>query len=191
MTFVFNLLGMLAFRSKSLRLQAESRMVFVGIFFYSSGFLAYALVKNYVYAELPEITVETSGWIHSLLHINLIQTLFFLLFVFVPGLILLANSIPGEGHGLLISSREYRLHISSMLPLWGLVFFLTAPLQWIVPHFLLIGVFEISIGLLIRSILLSVYTVWAVKQLNGLTTVQATGIFILSWLTLPVLFILT
>ncbi len=191
MKFLFNLSGVLVFHARALQEQAERQMVFGGIACFCAGFLAYGLVKNHVYAGLPEISAATSGWIYSLLHLNLLQTLFFLLFVFVPGLILLTNSIPGEGPGLVISGREYRHHISSLLPLWGLLFLITAPVQWIVPHFLLIGMVEISIGMLVRSILLAVYTVWAVKQLNSLTTVQALGVFILSWVTLPVLFILT
>lgn len=191
MKILFNLPGMLVFQARALQDQAGRQTVFGAIACFSTGFLCYGLVKNYVYAELPEISEQTSGWISSFLHLNLIQTLFFVLLVFVPGLVLLANTIPGEKPGPLISGREYRLHVSSLLPLWGLMFFLTAPVQWIVPHFLLIGDYEISVGLLVRSILLAVYTVWAVKRLNSLTTVQALGIFILSWITLPVLFKLT
>ncbi len=191
MKFLFNLSGVLAFRGPAIQDQAGRQMVFGGIACFCAGFLAYGMVKNHVYAELPEISAQTSGWVYSLLHLNLLQTLFYLLFIFVPGLILLTNSIPGEGPGLVVSGLQYRRHISCLMPLWGLLFLIAAPIQWIVPHFLLIGIFEISIGLLVRSFLLSVYTVWAVKQLNSLTTVQALGVFLLSWVTLPVLFILT
>jgi len=191
MKFLFNLPGMLVFQARALQDQAGRQTVFGAIACFSAGFLCYCLVKNHVYAELPEISEQTSGWIHYLLRLNLVQNLFFLLFIFVPGLIMLARSIPGEGSGPLISGREYRSHISSLLPMWGLLFLITAPIQWIVPHFLLIGMFEISIGMLVRSILLAVYTVWAVKRLNSLTTVQALGIFALSLVTLPVLFLLT
>ena len=191
MKWLANLPRMLGFSARALQDQAERQMVFGGIACFCAGFAVYGLVRNDVYAELPEISAQASGLISSFLYLNRIQTLFFVLLVFVPGLILLANAIPGGKPGPLISGREYRLYISSLLPLWGLLFFLTSPVQWIIPHFLLIGNYEISIGLLVRSILLSVYTVWAVKRMNSLTTVQALGIFILSWITLPVLFELT
>ena len=117
MKFLFNLSGMLIFRAQALQNQAERKMVFGGIACFSVGYVAYGLVKNYVYAELPEITEQTSGWVHPLLDIALFQTLFFLLFVFVPGMILLTNSIPGGGSGFSISGHEYRLHMRQ--PHWG------------------------------------------------------------------------
>ena len=191
MRFFFNLLGMLAFRTKSLRLQAESRMVFTGIVFYSSGFLAYALVRNHVYAALSDLTEPASKPVYLFWQLNLIQTLLFLLAVFVPILALLGDSIKGKMPGFALSVQDYVLHASALLPLWGLLFFLTAPVQWLAPHFLSIGILDISIGMLARSVLTAVYTVWAVKQLNSLTTVQVLGVFVLSCLTIPFLFIMT
>jgi hypothetical protein len=191
MRFFSNLLGMLAFRRKSLRLQAESRLVFTGIVFYSSGFLAYALVRNHVYAVLSELAEPASESVYIFWQLNLIQTLLFLLTVFMPILALLGNSIKGEMPGFVLSGRDYVLHVSALLPLWGLLFFLTAPVQWLAPHFLSIGILDISIGMLTRSVLLAVYTVWAVKRLNFLTTVQTLGVFVLSCLTIPFLFIMT
>jgi len=191
MKFLSSLSGMLVFEARALQDQAEREGFLGAVACFCAGFLTYGLVKNHVYADLPEISAQMSGWIHYLLHLNLVQTLFFLLFVYVPGLILLSNSIPGEGSGLLVTRQAYRIHISSLLPLWGLLFLITAPVQWLVPHFLLIDMFEISIGMLVRTILVTVYTVWAVKRLNSLTTLQALAVFILSCVTLPVLFILT
>ena len=190
MRFFINLLGMLAFRTKSLRLQAESRMVFTGIVFFSSGSLTYSLVRNHVYAALSELpeTASEPGYIFWQLH--LIQTLLFLLAVFVPILALLGYSIKGSIPGFALSGRDYVLHVSALLPLWGLLFFLTAPVQWLVPHFLPVGILDISVGILARSILFIVYTVWAVKRLNFLTTVQALGAFVLSCLTVPFLLIM-
>ena len=191
MVFLSDLLGMLAFRFCALRLHAERGMIFRGIASFSAGFLCYVLVRNRVYSELPELLAQPPGPIHYLYHLNLIQTLLFILLVYIPVLILLGNSISGESPGISISWREYRMHVSVLLPLWGLLFLITAPVQWIVPHFLIIGMFEISVGLLVRSILLVLYTTWAVGHLNCSSVAQASAIFILSWFSLPVFFLLT
>ena len=61
--------------------------------------------------------------------------------------------------------------------------------QSIEPHEMV--VVEFSIGLFIRLALILIYTLWAIKQLNYLSMVQALGVFALSWFTLPVYYILT
>jgi tetratricopeptide (TPR) repeat protein len=71
------------------------------------------------------------------------------------------------------------------------LFLITAPLQWLVPHFLVVGVLEISVGMLVRSGLLLIYTVWSIQQLNYLSLGQALAVFALSWFTLPVYYLLT
>ncbi|MEJ2246801.1 MAG: tetratricopeptide repeat protein, partial [Acidobacteriota bacterium] len=141
-------------------------------------------------SELPELLERPAGPIHYLYYLNLLQTLLFVLLVYVPVLILLSNSISGEGPGISITGREYRVHMSVLLPLWGLLFLITAPVQWIIPHFLIIGMFEISVGFLVRSILLVLYTTWAIRHLNCLSVAQASGIFILSWFSLPIFYLL-
>jgi tetratricopeptide (TPR) repeat protein len=191
MILLSGLLGMLVFRGQSLRLQAERRMILCGILCYSTGFLAYVLVRNLIYAALPELMDLPAGLLHSLLNLDLIQTLLFLLLAYIPVLILLSNAISGEGLGFAVSKQEYSLHISALLPLWGLLFLITAPVQAVIPHFLNAGIFEVSVGYLIRSILVAVYTLWAVRYLNFLTAAQASGVFILSWITLPVFYLLT
>jgi tetratricopeptide (TPR) repeat protein len=50
---------------------------------------------------------------------------------------------------------------------------------------------EISIGMLIRSLLLLGYTFWAIRQLNYLSFVQALGVFFLTWFTAPLYFVLS
>lgn len=186
--FHSDLLGMLAFHAQALWHQAERRMLMGSIVCFTAGFLVYVLVRNRIYAVLPEIISLKLGPLQYLLDLEFLQTLLFLLIVYIPALVLLSNAISADGPGLSISKQEYRLHVSSLLPLWGVLFLLAAPIQWIVPHFLIIWVFEISIGYLLRSFLLVVYTVWAVKQLNCLTMTQAIGVFLLSWITLPVFF---
>ena len=94
-----DLLGMLALRIRFLRLQAERRTLIYGVVCFSAGFLAYILLRNHVYSALPEITDQPAGLFHYLIRLNLIQTLVFLLSVYIPALILLGNSISGEGPG--------------------------------------------------------------------------------------------
>ena len=186
-----NLLGMLAFRTSALRSQAERRAPIAGVLCFCVGFLSYALVRNAVYAVLPELRQQRSGLIGAVFDLQLLQILLFLLLIYVPAVIVMSNAISGDGLGFSVSRREYQAHVSALLPLWGLLFLICAPLQWLVPHFLVVGLVEISIGMLARSILILVYTFWAIKQLNYLSPVQALGVFALSWFTFPIYYLLT
>lgn len=191
MTFIHNLLGMLLFRAGDLRAQAERRAPVAGVLCFCAGFLAYALVRNAVYAVLPEIRFEHTGLIGAIFDAQLLQVLLFFLFIYVPAIIVMSNAISGDGLGFSFSRQEYQAHVSALMPLWGMLYLFCAPLQWLVPHFLIVGLFEISVGILVRSILILVYTYWAIKQLNYLSPVQALGVFALSWFTLPVYYLLT
>jgi hypothetical protein len=189
MTYLSNLAGMLVFRVYSLRRQAESRSLPAAAACFCAGFLAYVLVRNRIYAALPELTEQTGGPIRALLNLNLLQTIAFVLAIYIPALILLTGSISGRRQGFSMSGRDYRSHLAVLPSLWGVLFLIAAPVQWIVPHFLIIGMLEISVGYLVRSVLLLVYTFWAIRNLNNLTVVQAAGTFILSWFTLPLLYL--
>lgn len=191
MTFMTNLLGMLAFRTSALRAQAERRAPVAGVLCFCVGFLSYALVRNAVYAVLPELRQQRSGLIGAVFDLQLLQILLFLLLIYVPAVIVMSNAISGDGLGFSVSRREYQGHASALLSLWGLLFLICAPLQWLVPHFLVVGLVEISVGMLARSILILVYTFWAIKQLNYLSPVQALGVFALSWFTFPIYYLLT
>jgi tetratricopeptide (TPR) repeat protein len=190
MKFLSDLLGVLAFRIHALRSLAERDALAGGIIFFSAGFLAYALVRNSVYAVLPELALRHTGLIGSFLGLNLVQVLLFLLIIYIPAVIILSNAIAGDGLGFSISRQEYRTHISALLPVWGLMFFITTPLQWFIPHFLIIGMLEISFGMLIRSLLLLIYTLWSIKQLNHLSYAQSFGATALSWFTFPIYYVL-
>jgi len=191
MTLLANLFGMLAFRTAALRAQAERRAPVAGAVCFCVGFSSYTLVRNAVYAMLPEMAARRSGLVGAILDFQLLQALLFLLLIYVPAIIVISNAISGDGLGLTVSRQEYQAHLSAILPLWGILYLICAPLQWLVPHFLIIGPLEISIGMLLRSMLLLGYTYWAIKQLNYLSPVQALGVFFLSWLTAPLYYILT
>lgn len=190
MVVLSDIFNMLAFRARSLQEQAARRMFAGSIACFSIGYLIYTLVRSRVYAVLFELTPRPAGLFRTIDGLNLIQTLFFVLVLYVPALAWISRMIRGDRPGASFFWSEYRMHASALLPLWGALFLISAPVQWIVPHFLIIGVLEVSAGYLLRSILVSVYTVWAVKQLNGLTKAQAAVAFILSWMTLPLLYFL-
>jgi tetratricopeptide (TPR) repeat protein len=190
MKFLLDLLGVLALRTQALRSLSEREALVRGITLFCVGFLAYALVRNSVYATLPELAYQRSGLISTFFGLNLVQVLLFLLIVYVPAVIILSNAISGDGLGFSVSRQEYRAHVSALLPIWGLLFLITAPLQWLVPHFLIIGMLEISFGMFIRSLLMLVYTLWSIKQLNYLSLAQALGATTLSWFTFPIYYIL-
>jgi len=194
MTFLSRLAGILSFRSTALRAQAERQALFGGAVCFCVGFVVYALVRNSVYAELPELSYQT-GLINSLFNFGLIQLLVFLLLIYLPAIVVLSNSISGYGLGFSVSKREYRAHASALLPMWGLLFLIAAPMQWLVPHFLVLsslaGGVEFSVGWLVRAVLIVLYTPWAIKQLNYLAPAQAIGVFILSWFTGPVYYVAT
>jgi tetratricopeptide (TPR) repeat protein len=192
MTFITDVLGILAFRGHALRLQARRQVLGRSLLFFAAGFLAFVIVRNSVYADLPEIAVSRqAGLIYSFLHLNLIQAALFLLFVYIPAVVILGNSISGNGLGAFVSRQEYLEHTSVLLPLWGLLLLITAPVQWFLPQFLVIGIFGITVGMLALVILTVVYTVWAVKELNYLSLAQALGVFALSGFTLPIFYLLT
>jgi tetratricopeptide (TPR) repeat protein len=191
MTFIADILGMLAFRTNSLRAQAERRALITGVICYSVGYLAYAVVRNLVYASLPEVAPLQLSLFSTFFNFQLIQTLIFILVVYVPALIVLGNAISGDGLGFSFSRKEYQAHSSALLCLWGMLYLITAPLQWLLPHFLIFGLLlEISLGKIICYLLLVVYTFWAVKHLNYLSAVQTVGVLAISIFALPIYYIL-
>jgi tetratricopeptide (TPR) repeat protein len=188
MTLLRDLLGMLAFQKRALHAQAGRHALVFGVLCFSAGFLAFSAVRNAVYAALPDF-VGPLNLADTLSH--LMRTVLFFLLVYVPAIIVLSNAISGDGLGLAVSRQEYRSQGSALLPLWGMLFLLDAPLQYFAPQFLIVGQFGISIGMLVLLCFLIVYTVWAIQQLNYLSPVQAVGVIALSWFTLPVYILLT
>jgi tetratricopeptide (TPR) repeat protein len=193
MTYLSNLLGMLAFSTRALNALAGRRAVLAGTFCFSLGFFTFVSIRNSVYATLPELLYQQPGPLGSFFDLNLIQTVLFSLLVYIPGLVALTNSIAGDGLGFSVSTQEYKAHGSALLPLWGVLFLVAAPLQWLAPQFLIIGdgVFGITVGMLALLLLLLIYTLWAVKQLGYLSLSQALAVCALSLFTLPIFYILT
>ena len=190
MTILGEIAALLGLKTRALRALSTRGNIAAGVISFCVAYLVFVLVRNSVYLGLEEPVIPT-GPLQSLLQLNLIQMLLYLSFVYVPAVILLGNAIARDGAGLSISREEYRAHLAALFPLWGVLFLVAAPFQMIFPQFIILGIVEISIGLLALILLLVIYTVWAIKELNYLSRPAALGVFILSWFTLPVFYLLT
>jgi tetratricopeptide (TPR) repeat protein len=190
MSFLPDVVGMLAFQSRSLRALAARQALVPAYSMLCFGFVSFVAVRDEVQAQLGEI-VQRSSLLHSIFASNLIQTLLFLSVVYVPAVISLSNAFAGDGLGFSFSRDEYRAHIATLFPLWGLLLAIATPLQLTLPHFLVLGVIEISYGLIGLGLLGGIYTVWAIKELNYLSSVIGFGVFVLTWFTLPAFYVLT
>lgn len=191
MTYLRDLIGTLAFRTRAVRGMEERRAWMPGLLVFVLGFLAYAWVRNSVYAVLQSASPGPQNALEAFLDLNLLQSLLFLLAIYIPVLILGANSVAADGVGVSLSRQEYRAHAAVLLPLWGIGSLVAAPVQWLAPHFLIIGGLEISVGMLIRLLLLCVYTLWAIQRLNYLGITQTLCVCALSCLTFPAYYVLT
>ena len=188
MTFLLDLPGMLSFRTRALRATAGRQTLIPGLIFFSAGFLAFSIVRNSVYATLPDFPGQP-GALEAFY--SLIRAVLFLLMLYVPAVIVLSNAVSGDGFGFAVSRHEYRAHGSALLPLWGALFLIDAPLQYFAPHFLVIQNFSITIGMLVLLPAMLAYTFWAIQRLNYLSAGQAAGVFALSLFTWPVYYLLT
>jgi hypothetical protein len=180
MIFLADLLGMLAFRPRALHSLAGRGACVTGVLLFSIGFLAYVLTRNKVYAPLPGIVSLEDGAVRYFSSLHFFQILLFLLIIYVPAIIILSKAISTDGFHLSVSALQYRAHIAVLFPLWGLLNLIAAPLQWLEPRFLILWVFEISFGMFIRTLLILVYTLWAVGKLNSLSPAQSIGALTLS-----------
>lgn len=180
------LLGMRGWALKSL---TERRSVTLGAVLFAVGFAIFNLVRNSVYASLPDSPPPPSTPLGLLFSLNVIQSLVFLLLVYLPAVTALSGGIAGRG--LTLSRERYGVHGSALLPLWGLLFLIAAVIQYFVPQFIVGDMVAVSVAILALLAMLAVYTVWALAQLNALSIIQALGAFALSWITLPLYYLLS
>jgi tetratricopeptide (TPR) repeat protein len=185
------LFSALAFRPEGLRALGARHALVLPILGFAAGFAAFVLVRSSVYAGLPEVSSYKSGRLDAFLHLNLVQAVLFLSVVYVPAIVCLSNALAGDGLGWTVSRDEYRFQVSAFFPLWMALFLLAAPLQWLAPQFLILGPVGISIGLLVLVLMLAVYTVWAIRELNHISVAASLGVFALSWATLPFFYLLS
>ena len=194
MNYAAALFASLAFRGDALRALAARKSPVLGASLFALGFVVYDAVRNSVYAPLREFEgVGAPGVVFSLFGSGLVQALIFLLVVYLPVLVGLGNSLSGDGFGFTVTRAEYRGAASALLPLWGLVFLVVAPVQLLLPQFVMLvpGTLGISIGRLLLTLLVAAYTVWAVRELSFVPWAAAAAAFVLSWLTAPVFYVMT
>jgi tetratricopeptide (TPR) repeat protein len=193
MNMLRDLMGILALRERALRAMASRKAILPAFFVFAAGFLAFVLVRNSVYAELRGDVpgLSSLSYVGTFLRLNLVQALLFFSLVYIPSVVCLSNAIAGEGLGLSLSRAEYQSHVSVLFPLWGFLLLVAAPVQVVLPQFIVLGDFGISIGLLLFLVLTVVYTVWGIRELNHISTVAAVGAFALSWFTLPLFYVLS
>ncbi len=192
MNTIRDLLGILAFRRRALRTLSARRAMWSAFLLFTAGFLVFAFVGDLVYAEVQGETSPISSFplINSLLRLNLVQALLFLAVVYVPSVVCLSNAIAGEGLGLTMSRAEYQSHIAVLLPLWGALLLVTAPVPLLAPQIILAATGLVSIRFLVFAALTALYTVWAIRELNHISSMAAVAAFVLSWFTLPVFYVL-
>jgi tetratricopeptide (TPR) repeat protein len=190
MTFVRCIWGLLCLRDESLRLLAASRNPVLPLGVFVAGFVVFGLVRQAVYAGLRE-PQAAAGPLGYLVRLNIFSALVYFAVLLVPLLISLSNALAGDGLGFTVSRREYAAWRAALLPLWGTLFLLAAPVQWLLPHFLVLGDFGISIGLLVLSSLMVFYTIWGAGRLAGISPAIAAAVVVLACLTLPVFSLLS
>ncbi len=193
MNILRDVAGMMFFRSQSVKALASRNALISPIIYLAGGFAFFVFVRNDVYAGLREVSpeFEQPGMLDVFLRLNVLQAVLFLALIYVPAVISLSNAIAGDGLGLSVSRAEYRTQLSALFPLWGTLFILAAPLPWVFPQFVVLGPLAVSIGILVLVLIMTVYTVWAVRELNYISTAAALGVFCLSWVTLPLFYLLT
>lgn len=192
MNLLLNILGTLAFRPQALRNLASRRALLPGALLFCAGFLAFKLTGNRIYAAFQDQTpvFASTGLLDTLLRLNLVQVLLFLYVVYLPTIACLSNAIAGEGLGLTMSRAEYEAHAAVLMPLWGTILLITAPIPLLLPQVILADLGMVSMRFLLFSLLTVIYTLWSIREVNYLSTAAAAGVFILSIATLPVFYVL-
>jgi tetratricopeptide (TPR) repeat protein len=191
MDFFVDLAGLIVFRAAAVRRRAARRALVAAWLSLGLGFLAFTLARSAVYAEARDGRVPSHGIMRSLLQLNLIQAVAFLALLYIPAVICLSNASAGDGLGFSFSREEYRRHVSVLFPAWGFVLLVAAGAQLAAPRFLAVGPVEISFGLVVLGALATAYSVWLIKELNYISFFASLGVFVLSWATLPVFYLLS
>lgn len=186
MTSLRDVPRLLILRDESLRSLSARGSLLLSLAVFLSGFVAFGLVRAAVYAELRE-PQAAAGLLGNVYSLNIVPALVYFALIVVPLLISLSNALAGDGLGFTVSRKEYLDWLRVLLPLWGLLFLAAAPVQWLLPQFLVLGDFGISIGLLVLSSLMVFYTIWAAGRLAGVTPPIAGAVVVIACLTLPVL----
>ncbi len=188
MTFLRATLGLLGFRGASLHSLAEGKRAAPAIAAFVAGFLTFVLVRNVVYAGLREETA--SGPLDILLRFGILPAILYFCLVFIPVLAVASSAFaPGSG-GFSASQDDLQTLLAVLLPLWGLLLLIVAPVQALIPQFLVVGDFAVSVGLVLLFCSMTFYTVWVIGEVRHLGIFAATVAVLVTCLTLPVLYLL-
>jgi hypothetical protein len=194
MTFLPDLLSLLFCRSRALRALAGSRPLIAGSVTFAAGFAAFATVRNSVYSSLRAVEgMPDEGLWFVVPGFDVLAALTFVLVAYIPAVVALSNSMAGDGLGFSFTRDEYRSHAGVLLSLWGMLFLIVAPLQLVLPHFIVLvpDFLTISIGRLLLTVSLTGYTIWAIRGLNHLAFLPSIAVLVLSWVTWPVFYVLS
>jgi len=189
MNFVLDTLGLLGLRRRSVEALAARPALAPSFAAFAAGFLVFVWVRHAVYAGLRGAVAPASP-LDQVMRLNLIQAALYATLICVPALtagVALARRDPS---GYTLTFLSYRAHLAVLLPLWGLLFAAAAPVQALVPHWIVIGEVGISVGLLSLLALACFYTVWAIGRINGISAPAAAGVVLIAALTLPAFYLL-
>ena len=193
MILLRDIMGLFAFRSPALRRLASRKSMLAAWLILAAGFILFSAVRSLVYASQDGAAnpSDPRGWAGALFDLHIIHLLLFVAVIYIPAVICLANALAGDGLGFSFSREEYRIHVSVLYPLWGILLLLATIVQWLIPQFVEFGYVTISATLLGLLPLLVVYSVWAIKEINYVSAIVALGVFVLSWFTLPLFYVMT
>ncbi len=188
MTFLRATLGLLGLRSASLQSLAKGKRAAPALAAFAAGFLAFVLVRNAVYAGLRE--PAASGPLDLLLRFGVLPGILYFCLVFIPVLAAATSAFAAGSGGFSASRDELQTLVAVLLPIWGLILLIVAPLQALVPQFLVVGDFAVSVGLALLFCTMTFYTVWVVSEVRRLGIIAAAAAVLVTCLTLPVLYLL-
>jgi len=187
MTYLRAALGLLGLRSKALQFLEGRGQIIPALLVFTTGFLAFGLVRGRVYAGLGES--QSTGPLGLVLRFGVLPALLYFNLVLIP-VLAVSMKMLSASRDLPLSLDRLRNFGAVMLPLWGMVLLVVAPLQFLFPEFLVAGEIAISVGLLTLFCTMVFYTAWVVATISHIGIPRAAGAVLLGCLTLPVLYIL-
>ncbi len=188
MTFLRATLGLLGLRSASLWSLAEEKRAVPALAVFAAGFLVFVLVRNAVYAGLREPAAP--GPLDLLLRFGILPGILYFCLVFIPVLAAVSSAFASGSGGFSASRDELQMLVAVLLPIWGMLLLIVAPLQALVPQFLVVGDFAVSVGLALLFCTMTFYSIWVVCQVRRLGIIAATAAVLVTCLTLPILYLL-
>ncbi len=194
MIFLRHLASALVFRKSSIAVLAADRRSGRGVLVLAAGVVCFLIIRKSVYRELLGAGPATANEFVILdwrTAAALLRLLLFLSVFYIPAIAGLAGWISGRARGISIPADSYRALASALFPLWGAAFFIAAPVQLLVPHFVVAEPAAVSAGMLVLLILWVGYGIAGVGEAAGLSVMRATAVILLASLALPAAYLLS